>query len=186
VTRWGVAVAVALAWAAPAAAACPLPSVGLDAGVGFTGRATGGVMPAFAGNVVVGWNALECLGWWARAELAVGSGTRGPPWWTGTDAVSVSSWSMDVSLIGGPSMEIWTADDRVWGFGAELLVGPNLRVTSVQTRVGGGEVGASAAEAFGRAVAGVYLRNGALRWHLRGDWIFPEDANLLVGMALQL
>jgi hypothetical protein len=168
------------------AAACPLPSVGLDAGIGFAPTPLSAAEPFAAGNVVAGWNLHQCLGWPLRVELTAGSGTRGPPWYQGVEAVAVLSWSVDLNLIAGPTYELWRNDAGDMGLGSELLVGPDLRITGVRHRVRDDEDDATAAFGLGRVLAGFFFRLDAFRFHLRGDWIFPEDGALLLGFAYQM
>lgn len=179
-----VAIVASLLLGAPTTAdACLRPAIGVDIGGGLEKgsqqdlRAVGTLALAF------GLGLDQCFGWPLRIEAALGSSTRGPPWWRGVTAVSVLSYTIDAGVIAGPSVGLLASDDGEQELGLELLVGPHLRIVGVAMRIQGSESTAVEPRFLGRVVGGVFGRYHNIRLHLRVDWIFPADGNLLLGFA---
>ena len=176
-------IAALLVGAPRSADACLRPALGIDIGGGLEGGAQQDLRAVGTLAIVGGLGLGDCLGWPVRVEAAIGSSTRGPPWWRGVAAVSVLSYTIDAGLVAGPSVDLLTSDDGEQALGLELLVGPHLRVVGVATRIQGTESTALEPRMLGRVAGGVFARYGSVRFHLRGDWVFPADGSLLVGFA---
>lgn len=183
-----VASVASLLLGAPTTAdACLRPAIGIDIGGGLEGGVQQDVRAVGTLALIFGLGLDQCLDWPLRIEAALGSSTRGPPWWRGVAAVSVLSYTIDAGVVGGPSVGLLASDDGEQELGLELLVGPHLRIIGVAWRIQGLELPVVVAPRFlGRVAAGVFGRYNNIRLHLRIDWVFPADGNLLLGFAYLL
>lgn len=165
---------------------CAFPALGVDFGVGIEGTALNGQRAVGVGAAVAGWSLRSCLRLPVRIEASIASGTRGPPWWRGVEAVRVRSWSVDLALVGGWSVPFWDTNDGVIELGMDLLVGPVLRITGVATRIQDDEYLSHELYALGRLLVGTFARLDVWRVQLRVEWLFPTEPSLLLGIGYQL
>lgn len=163
--------------------ACRWPDLGIEAGVGGERTALGDTRPVAVWAVGAGWALEPCLDWPLRAEVSLGSSTRGPPWYQGVQAVRVRSLQLDLTAAAGPSLPFWRNFSGSVELGGEVLVGPGFRLTAITTEVQGRSATHLEPAPTARGVGGLFLRVGKVRFTLRGEYLAPEDGQGLVGVA---
>jgi hypothetical protein len=161
-------------------------TLGLDFGIGVEHSATGAAQPIGEVAAVAGLDLQPDFGEPVRIELALGSGTRGPPWWRGVRAVSVRAWIVDLTAAAGWSVPFWSTSDGLFAVGLDLLAGATLRITGVATRISERIYLAHEASAVGRLLAGPFARLDVWRVQMRVVWLFPNAPSVLLGVAYRL
>lgn len=166
----------------------PAPACGdldlqVPVGLGLEGRADGDGFDAAAYlGLSAGLPLSVCLGVPLRLELSLATGTAGPPWGAGVDAVEVARQDVDLAALTGVAYVFVKEGDK--GLGVEALAGPRLRLTRVRTRIYAQSESRYGATVRAAALVGPFATYKAWRVSLRPGASLPWDRRVQLWLGI--